>query len=371
MSNVPLGEPKNLFRTIRRSRPAQWIAIVLASIVLAHAIRTARLPAHQLIGGMGAGVLGALLGATVRLPLGAMFFSLSVVCAMIARVMTPSVLGDIAANWPIFVFMVILVVLLGSVMGWLLARAGVFPGSTAIWGTSPGAPTVMVMLSERYGADPRLVAFLQYSRVMVVAVVSSVVARLFGETPGGAGGGGDAPLVAVDWTGLAQTVALCLVATAVCLRLKNPLWAVVLPMFGGTFLHHGGVIAIELPWWLQSLAFGAVGLGIGLRFTREIVLHALRSLPKVLGTVFVMIAVCSGFGLFFYGLIGIDPLSAYLAASPAGMDCIAIIASTLKVNMSFIMAVHVSRLFVVITLGPAIAVFIAGRLERREQAGME
>jgi len=44
---------------------------------------------------------------------------------------------------------------------------------------------VMVLMSEGFGGDPRLVAYMQYVRVMMVAIAASIVARLWG-VPGGA-----------------------------------------------------------------------------------------------------------------------------------------------------------------------------------------
>ena len=56
-------------------------------------------------------------------------------------------------------------------LGASLARWKVLPGTTAVWGSAPGAATVMVLMSEGYGGDPRLVAFMQFLRVMLVALV--------------------------------------------------------------------------------------------------------------------------------------------------------------------------------------------------------
>jgi uncharacterized membrane protein AbrB (regulator of aidB expression) len=52
------------------------------------------------------------------------------------------------------------------------------PGTTAIWGSSPGAATAMTLMSESYGADMRLVAVMQYLRVVLVVLTASLVARL-------------------------------------------------------------------------------------------------------------------------------------------------------------------------------------------------
>src|SRR5207237_1146383 len=64
-------------------------------------------------------------------------------------------------------------------LGWLLNRRRVLPGTTAIWGLSPGAATAMMVLAEAHGGDPRLVAFMQYLRVICVASLASLIARFW------------------------------------------------------------------------------------------------------------------------------------------------------------------------------------------------
>ena len=56
----------------------------------------------------------------------------------------------------------------------------------------------------------------------------------------------------------------------------------------------------------------------------------------------------------------LDPLTAYLATSPGGMDSIAVIAASIhNVDLEFVMALQTVRLFLVIFLGPALARIIA------------
>ena len=64
-------------------------------------------------------------------------------------------------------------------LGWAIARFKVLPGTTAVWGTAPGAASAMMVMSGAFGADARLVAFMQYLRVVIVAGLASVVARLW------------------------------------------------------------------------------------------------------------------------------------------------------------------------------------------------
>jgi uncharacterized membrane protein AbrB (regulator of aidB expression) len=58
--------------------------------------------------------------------------------------------------------------------------------------------------------------------------------------------------------------------------------------------------------------------------------------------------------------MGVDPLTAYLATSPGGMDSVAIIAAASDtVNVSFVMALQTARFLFVLVLGPAIARLVA------------
>lgn len=107
-----------------------------------------------------------------------------------------------------------------------------------------------------------------------------------------------------------------------------------------------------LPPWLLALTYAAIGWSIGLRFTPATLGHALRVFPRVFASIVALISVC---GLAAWGLVqfaGIDPLTAYLATSPGGMDSIAIIAASTPVDMAFVMTMHMARFLLVLLLGP-------------------
>ena len=120
-------------------------------------------------------------------------------------------------------------------------------------------------------------------------------------------------------------------------------------------------LRIELPPVLLSLCFALVGWTIGLRFTRDILLHAVRALPAVFASILALMAICGGFAFLLVWFAGVDPLTAYLATSPGGADSVAIIAANSNVNMPFVMAMQAGRLLVVLLTGPALARFIATR----------
>ena len=76
---------------------------------------------------------------------------------MIARTMPLALISEIGRSWPLFVLAVGSVVVASVVLGWLMARWRLLPGTTAVWGSFPGAATAMVLMAEAFGADARLV----------------------------------------------------------------------------------------------------------------------------------------------------------------------------------------------------------------------
>jgi hypothetical protein len=102
-----------------------------------------------------------------------------------------------------------------------------------------------------------------------------------------------------------------------------------------------------------------VGWIIGLRFTRETVLHAARQLPRVAATILTLILLCGGLAWVLHLALGTDMLTAYLATSPGGADSIAIIAASSKVDLPFVMAMQSARFLLVLLIGPSLARLVA------------
>jgi uncharacterized membrane protein AbrB (regulator of aidB expression) len=59
-----------------------------------------------------------------------------------------------------------------------------------------------------------------------------------------------------------------------------------------------------------------IGCSTGARFTRDILVHAARALPRVLAGIIALIAVCGGLGYALAMLPRIDRLTAFLDTSP-------------------------------------------------------
>jgi len=339
--------------------PAQWALLFAGSAAAAIALEWLALPAALLLGPMIAGIALRTSGGALRVARPLYYAAQAILGCLIARAITPSILAAFLKDGPLFLAAIAAVIAASSLIGWLMSRWSVLPGSTAIWGTSPGAASAMMIMAEAYGADAQTVALMQYLRVVFVATAASLIARFW------LGGSGAAHpvawLAAIHWPAFAETLALAACGAVAGRLLRLPAGALLTPLVAGALLHVFGLIEIELPQALLAIAYALIGWSIGLGFTRGILLHAWRALPQIVLSILVLIGFCWGLALVLEAAVGVDPLTAYLATSPGGMDTVAIIASSSNVDVSFVMAMQTARFVMVLLLGPALARHLAAR----------
>ena len=209
-----------------------------------------------------------------------------------------------------------------------------------------------------FGADARLVAFMQYFRVACVAGLASVVAAVFA---GGAGAGVPEPawFPPLHFQGFAATVLIAAGSAALASVLRLPSGPMLIALGAGAAVNLSGAVEFELPRWLLTGTYALVGWSVGLRFTPEILAHAFRAFPTVLLNVALLIAFSAGVGAALSWMLGIDALTAYLATSPGAMESVAIIAASSHVDVPFIITLQMVRFLTIIAAGPPIARFLA------------
>jgi hypothetical protein len=326
------------------------LSSVLSALLLWLAI-----PAALLLAAILAGIALTAGGARIDVPNPPFVAAQGVIGVMVVKMLPLSIGGAVLDRWPVLLGGALSVIVASALLGLLLSRMRVLPGSTALWGLSPGGATTMVVMAEAHGADARLVAFMQYLRVVIVAAVASIVARLWGLNVGHAHVAPTPWFPLIDWLPLLETVGLAVGGAALGSRMRLQAGALLLPLFAGIILTRLGWLTIELPRWLLTLSYACLGWRIGLRFTRPLLIHAARVFPRVLACTLVLVLFCAGLGMLLVVFLGVEPLTAYLATSPGGADSVAIIAASSKVDTGFVMAMQMSRLMAVLLLGPVMA----------------
>jgi membrane AbrB-like protein len=320
----------------------------------------AQLPAALMLGPLLAGIVVESMQASIRLPRLPFSLAQGIIGCLVAEAMTPAIVHSFALHWPFFLAIVFIMILFNCSLGWAISTLGILPGTAAIWGLLPGAASAMMIMAEGYGADSRLVAFMQYMRVVIVAVLASMVARFWVHTT--AMVVQDVWFPALHWLPFLETLAIILGGIVIGHLSRLPAGMLLVPLFAGAALHLSGLVEIELPRWLLAAGYVCIGWQTGLRFTRDVLAHAVRALPAIAVSIMTVIAFCGGIACVLVKLFGIDPLTAYLATSPGGVNAVAIIAASTKVDVPFVMALQSVRLLLVLFIGPVLSRFAASRI---------
>jgi membrane AbrB-like protein len=335
----------------------RWAALVAAGAAGALVLRQLGVPAPWLIAPLVVAIAASVTGLVeLRVPHPAFVAAQATIGTLIAQTFTPPVVGSIARSWVVMILVVASTIIAAAISAWILARFGSVPAETAAWGSSPGGASAMTAMSADFGADPRIVAFMQYLRVTLVVLSASVVSRVL--LPAGA----HPPAIGAtqfDPIGLLGTLVIGAAGALAALRLRIPAAALLGPMILGAVLHGTGLVRIAVPAPLLDAAYVAIGLTIGLLYTPATVKYALRILPQLLASTLVLIALCAGSATLLALALHVDPLTAYLATTPGGLDSVTVIALGSGANVPLVLAVQALRVFVVVATGPSLAKLVA------------
>ena len=341
---------------------SRWAGIAAATIAASVLAAAAGLPSASLFAALGVGIAYALrFGREHPLtpPAPVLTFGQVVIGVALGAQLTSGTLSAVAGDWLAITLITVATVLISLAAGLLLSRATGLDRPTALLGLIAGGASGIVAMSDELGADARLVAFMQYLRVLVVVVTAPLVATvLFGS-------GGDAilPGPGPGGAGLAADLGF----TAVCggagllLARKLPITAgsLLAPLVIASALTVSGVTdGAHVPDRVQDLGFAAIGLQVGLRFTVATIREAGRLLPAVLVALAGMIAACGALAVPVVLVTDVGFSDAYLATTPGGLYAVLAVAIGSGGNVGFVLAVQVLRLFAMILAAPPLVRFI-------------
>jgi uncharacterized protein len=294
-----------------------------------------------------------------RVPRWGRIASLAVVGGVLASAFRPSVVPLISRHWLPVALVICSTLVLSLGVGLLLPVLVRLDRKTAALGTLPGAASGMLAMSDPLGADARLVAVMQYTRVVVVVVAATLVGR-FGlvagtESPSGQGlqaaPGSTELLVQNDLMTYALTALVAGLGAWAGMRFRLPAGALLGPLILGILLEELGVMHLAWPQGVPQVAYLVLGLWVGLLFDGDSIKRAGRLLPVVLLSAIGLVVACAALGWALSTLTGIDPITAYLATTPGGIDSVAIVALGSGADAPLVLAIQMLRLLAVIAAG--------------------
>jgi membrane AbrB-like protein len=251
--------------------------------------------------------------------------------------------------------------------GWLLARQTGLDLPTASLGMVAGGSAAIVGVAEDLDADSRLVAFMQYLRLILIVLTTPVLVSLVfspvsAQVPTPTQPGVVVPFAAAGYLFLLWAAPLGLVLGKV-LRLPAP--AFIGPVLVGAVATVVGIVH-QPPVNAREMAFTIIGLEVGLRLNLSCLRTMGRMLPAVVAYVLGITAACSGLSYLVTLVAPITPLNAFLATTPGGINAVLAEASSVpSSNIALISTVQTMRLFAMVLIVPPLLRWLLRRSAAR------
>jgi membrane AbrB-like protein len=339
-----------------------WIALGAATVVLARVLTVAGLPSSTLFAALLIG-LGVALALPDRfgIPGWAFAGAQAVTGVTIGGYLQSSSLHTIGQAWLPVTLVSAGTLAVSMAAGVLIARVTSLDTPTAALGMIAGGASGIVTMARDLGGDDRLVAFMQYVRVLVVVLLTPLLIPLL--FPGHHGAGPTAaasgPFLGhpLDWPAVA-VVAAGSALLGRLVRLPSPMLIGPMVVAGGLTLAGAGP---HVPPLLRETAFGVIGLQVGLRFTMSTVRQVGRLLLPVLASVVFLLVACFGMAEILAATTSFSLLDSYLATTPGGLYAVLAVAFGAGANTTFIIAVQGLRVLVMVLLAPAAVKLLLGR----------
>lgn len=335
-----------------------WVAIASTALSLAH------LPTPLLFGGLVGALAYALTRPKQPLQLPAPWFTTgqAVVGVLVGASVDWASLRALGASWAIVVVVSCFSLVVSVLAGQLLLRHGV-SRVTATFASIAGGAAGLTAVADELGADSRVVATLQYLRLLVVLVTMPLVATtVFGARD-------EVNPLQVEAHSLPVDLAFAAVAIVVGLYggrlLRFPTPAIIGPLVAAALLTLVPVFDdARVPWLVASVGYAAIGIQVGLKFTVESLRQIGRMLPTALLTIATTLVACAGLAWVLVATTDVSPLDAYLATNPGGIYAVLGMSAATGGDVTFVAAAQIVRLLIVLGSAPFVAAYLR-RFEER------
>jgi membrane AbrB-like protein len=351
-----------------QSTAVAWTALIIVSLAAGWVCTRLRVPASWMIGPMVVAIVAGVSGLLpaeprIQVPRSVFTAAQTLVGVLIASMFHVSDLPILAHHWYAVVVVGAGTLLFSLMVGHLLARMSRIDTLTAVLGALPGGASGMVAMSRELDADPKLVAVMQYVRLILVVLSAAAITRTLAPGVQAHPMPGVPATSPVWWTAL-WSLAAGAIGAWMAMRLRIPAGALLGSIALPTAMSALTGWSIHVPGPVSAAGYIVMGLYVGLMFDRASLRHAGRLLPFIALSTLALITICAALGWALNALTGDGLLSCVLATSPGGLDSVTLTAIGGGANIALVVSLQTVRLFTIIFFGPVLVRWLA----RRRQA---
>jgi len=342
--------------------PRAAIGLVLGvTVVLSVVMSLLHVPSAVLFASLIGGMAHALTSPTaLELPSWLFRLAQATIGVVIGAVVSLPALERIGHDVVPIGLVLVATLLISIAAGRLLALRSDVSTVTGVFALIAGGAAGVVAVARDLGADDRVVTVVQYLRVLVVLLVMPLVTAVVFHPELGQGA------LAVSDAGLGNDLVFVAVSLLLGLLLARlvrfPTAALLGPLAVAVAIALGGWLGeVRVPLAVQWGAFALIGAQVGLRFTRASVASIARMLPMVLLLILAMIGATAATGALLAWATPVDGLTAYLATTPGGLFAVLSTAADAGSDVTYVLAVQLCRLLVILALTPLLARWLSAR----------
>lgn len=328
---------------------------------------TLALPLPWMLGSMTACTVAALLRAPIVAPSSVRPPMTMVIGVMLGAGFTPQVIESVVHWLPTVLGLAGFIVVSGTACVVYLRRVAGFDIPTAYFAGMPGGLVEMVLVGEDKGGDARTIALIHSARVLlIVLTLPFLVQWLSGADLGNRPRLGasilDTPWQDELWLGMTAVA-----GGFIGYVLRLPARLLLGPMLISAAVHILGWTKFVPAVEIVNVAQLVLGTTIGCRFVGTAPREIIRILTLSLGSTIILLAITLVFAAVISRFSSYSLITLLLAYSPGGLAEMSLVALSLGIEVAFVAAHHIIRVFMVMVGAAPVFALMRGRSD--EKAG--
>lgn len=318
-----------------------------------------RMPLAWMMGAAVFGTVAAMAGVRVGMDMRLRSGMLVVLGVLLGSGFTPDLVQRIG-QWGVSIAIMTAATAASVWVGYtFLRRVGGYDRGTAYFSAMPGGLNEMIAMGSVYGGDERTISLIHALRILTVVMTIPIWFRLVDGAqisvldPIG-------PRTGNTWDDYAILAACGVVGAWLAKLVRLPAAFMFGPMLASGAVHLAGWSDSRPPGELVALAQVAIGAAIGCRFVGAVLREVARDMAVAVASAVLLIAVAVGFAWLGHWATGLRPESLVLSYAPGGFAEMSLVGLALGVESAMVATHHLSRIFLIVFLGPPSFRWIAG-----------